>query len=184
MSRRELPLGFGRQPIARAHGRDERPAVIALRIGRREFLLCAHPIAKLHCLVPAHFDNRLGVEIQRLASKKIEVSLFIDPDADQIKCARSVGANTIELHTGAYAQAQGTAQEKELVKLRHASELAVKLKLHLHAGHGLTYKNVQAVAQLPGMEELNIGFSIIARAVFAGLGPAVCEMKELFTCAG
>jgi pyridoxine 5-phosphate synthase len=121
--------------------------------------------------------------IQRLAAKKIEVSLFIDPDSDQIKCAHSLGADTVELHTGAYAQAQGPAQAKELVKLQHASELAVKLKLLLHAGHGLTYKNVQPVARLPGMAELNIGFSIVSRAVFVGLGAAVQEMKELLVCA-
>ena len=122
--------------------------------------------------------------IQRLAAKKIEVSLFIDPDSDQIKCARSLGASTVELHTGTYAAAEGPAQAKELAKLLTASQLAVKLKLRLHAGHGLTYKNVQPIARLPGMEELNIGFSIIAQAVFAGLGPAVREMKELIACAG
>jgi pyridoxine 5-phosphate synthase len=121
--------------------------------------------------------------IQRLALKKIEVSLFIDPAADQIKCAHSLGANTVELHTGAYARAQGAAQEKELAKLLKASELAVKLKLLLHAGHGLTYENVQPVARLPGMSELNIGFSIVSRAVFVGLGTAVREMKELLICA-
>jgi pyridoxine 5-phosphate synthase len=121
---------------------------------------------------------------RRLSDKKIEVSLFIDPDSDQIKCAQSVGADTVELHTGAYAIAAGPAQAKELGKLLKASELAVKLKLKLHAGHGLTYKNVQPIARLPGMEELNIGFSIIARAVFVGLGAAVKEMKELIACAG
>ena len=121
--------------------------------------------------------------IPRLASKKIEVSLFIDTDLDQIKCAHSLGADTVELHTGAYAQAQGAAQEKELAKLLKASELAVKLKLLLHAGHGLTYQNVRPVARLPGMAELNIGFSIVSRAVFVGLGAAVQEMKELVCAA-
>jgi pyridoxine 5-phosphate synthase len=121
--------------------------------------------------------------IQRLASKKIEVSLFIDPDSDQIRCARSLGADTVELHTGSYAHAQGPAQAKELTKLLNASELAVKLKLRLHAGHGLTYRNVLPVARLPGMEELNIGFSIVSRGVFVGLGSAVREMKELLLCA-
>lgn len=121
--------------------------------------------------------------ILRFRAKKIEVSLFLDPDSDQIRCARSLGADTVELHTGAYAQATGAAQDKELAKLLHAAELASKLKLRLHAGHGLTYKNVLPVARLPGMAELNIGFSIVARAVFVGLGPAVREMKELLLCA-
>ena len=125
----------------------------------------------------------LSKKIARLAAKKIEVSLFIDPDADQIKCARDLGANTVELHTGTYAQARGEARSQELAKLLKSSELAVKLKLRLHAGHGLDYQNVQPVARLPGMEELNIGFSIIGRAVFVGLGAAVREMKELVCAA-
>jgi pyridoxine 5-phosphate synthase len=124
----------------------------------------------------------LKAMIQRLSAKKIEVSLFIDPDSDQIRCARSLGANTIELHTGRYASMGGLGQALELAKLQKASELAGKLKLRLHAGHGLTIRNVQRVARLPGMEELNIGFSIVARAIFSGLGPAVKEMKELMQC--
>ena len=118
--------------------------------------------------------------ISRLSGNNIEVSLFIDPDIDQIKCAQTLGAGAIELHTGRYADApEGPQQDKEFIALQKASELALRLKLHLHAGHGLDYKNVQRVANIHGMEELNIGFSIIARAVFAGLGPAVKEMKDL-----
>jgi pyridoxine 5-phosphate synthase len=113
-----------------------------------------------------------------LSAKKIEVSLFVDADSDQIRCAGSLGADTVELHTGRYAMATGAAQGQELTKLLRAAELAVKLKLHLHAGHGLDYRNVGPVARLPGMAELNIGFSIIAHAVFVGLGGAVKEMKE------
>ena len=119
----------------------------------------------------------------RLSAKSIAVSLFIDPDTAQIQCAKSLGADMIELHTGAYASAQGKARDKELIKLLKASELAGKLKVRLHAGHGLDYKNVQPIARLPGMEELNIGFSIVARAVFVGLAAAVGEMKELILCA-
>jgi pyridoxine 5-phosphate synthase len=122
--------------------------------------------------------------ISRLAVKKIEVSLFVDPDADQIRCAKSLGADTIELHTGRYALAQGAAQAQELAKLLKAAELAGQLKLQLHAGHGLDYRNVRAVARLPGMLELNIGFSIISRGLFVGLGDAVQEMKELISCVG
>ena len=121
----------------------------------------------------------LNKMIARLSAKNIEVSLFVDPDGDQIRCARSVGADTVELHTGRYARAEGPARAQELAKLLKASELAVKLKLNLHAGHGLDYKNVGPIARLAGMQELNIGFSVISRAVFAGLGPAVKEMKTL-----
>ncbi len=121
--------------------------------------------------------------IQKLSAKKIEVSLFIDPDLKQISCAKELGANTVELHTGRYAQVHGKARTRELKRLRQASALAVKLKLRLHAGHGLDYQNVQPVACIPQMEELNIGFSIVTRAVFDGLGPAVRQMKELMICA-
>lgn len=118
--------------------------------------------------------------ISRFSSKKIEVSLFIDPDSDQIRCARSLGADIIELHTGPYAAApEGPAREREYNKLLKAAELADKLKLRLHAGHGLNYRNVVPVAELPGMEELNIGFAIIGHALWVGLGSAVIEMKEL-----
>jgi pyridoxine 5-phosphate synthase len=120
----------------------------------------------------------LNKMIARLSAKNIEVSLFVDPDGDQIRCARSVWADTVELHTGRYAAAEGPARAQELAKLMRAAELAAKLKLNLHAGHGLDYKNVGPIARLPGMQELNIGFSIISRAIFAGLGPAVKEMKE------
>jgi pyridoxine 5-phosphate synthase len=121
--------------------------------------------------------------IQQLSAKKIEVSLFMDADGDQIRCSKSLGADTIELHTGRYAIAVGPAKAQELAKLLKAAELADKLKLTLHAGHGLDYKNAGPVARLPGMEELNIGFSIIARAIFSGLGAAVKEMKELVCAA-
>src|SRR5258708_7985833 len=124
--------------------------------------------------------NRIKKLITRLSAKKIFVSLFIDPDADQIKFAHSLVADAVDLHTGRYADApEGPLQNKEFVALLKAPEQPLKLKLHLHAGHGLDYKNVRRVARIPGMEELNIGFSIIARAVFTGLGPAVKEMKEL-----
>jgi pyridoxine 5-phosphate synthase len=126
--------------------------------------------------------SRIQKLIKRVSAKKIFVSLFVDPDADQIKCAKSLGADAVELHTGRYADAaEGPAQEKEFAALLKASEVAVRLKLHLHAGHGLDYRNARRVAQIPGMEELNIGFSIISRAVMTGLGPAVKEMKELIT---
>lgn len=122
--------------------------------------------------------SRIAKLIARLASKKIEVSLFIDPDLDQVKCARSLGADIIELHTGRYANQSGAARQAELARLHRACDLALKLKLALHAGHGLDYRNVRPIARLPGMQELNIGFSIISRALFTGLGTAVREMKE------
>jgi pyridoxine 5-phosphate synthase len=124
--------------------------------------------------------HRIQQMIGKLAAKKIEVSLFIDPDANQIECAGQVGASTIELHTGRYADApEGAARDKEFAALAKASELAAHLKLQLHAGHGLDYANTRRVAGIPGMQELNIGFSIISRALFSGLAQAVREMKLL-----
>jgi len=116
---------------------------------------------------------------RRLRAKGIEVSLFIDPDLDQVRCARSVGADTIEFHTGTYADANGKSQELAFAALQKAAALGVQLKLRLHAGHGLDYRNTQRVATISQIEELNIGFSIVSRALFVGLTSAVQEMKRL-----
>jgi pyridoxine 5-phosphate synthase len=121
--------------------------------------------------------------IETLSAKKIEVSLFVDAEAKQIECAKALGAHAVELHTGRYASLQGDAQKKELNKLMKAAALARQLTLHLHAGHGLNYTNVQPIARIPGMEELNIGFSIVAHALFEGWGRAVLQMRELIQCA-
>lgn len=127
--------------------------------------------------------NRAGIEklIVRLSGRKIRISLFIDPEEEQIRCARDLGADAVELHTGRYADARGARQAKELRQLKKASEAALKFGLHLHSGHGLDYQNVKPVAQIEGMEELNIGFSIISRAIFVGMEQAVREMKKLIT---
>lgn len=109
----------------------------------------------------------------------ITVSLFIDPDPNQIKAAYRTGAEFIELHTGQYANAHTEDTiALELDKLRQACELANKIGLRVNAGHGLNYKNVRAICALPYMEELNIGHSIISRALFVGLSQAVREMRE------
>ena len=124
--------------------------------------------------------ERLHKVVKRLADKQIEVSLFIDPDLEQVKCAKELGAQVVELHTGRYADAaEGAARDKEFAALAKASEAALRAQLRLHAGHGLDYSNVQRVARIPGMEELNIGYSIIGHALFVGLGQAVKEMKNL-----
>ncbi|KFF50439.1 pyridoxine 5'-phosphate synthase [Gammaproteobacteria bacterium MFB021] len=116
---------------------------------------------------------------RRLAAAGCRVSLFIDPEPDQIAAAQAVGAPVIELHTGAYAEAQGDARGVEYARLAAAAELASELGLVVNAGHGLHYHNVEAIAAIPGIHELNIGHSIIARALFVGLKEAVAEMKRL-----
>jgi pyridoxine 5-phosphate synthase len=116
----------------------------------------------------------------RLMAAGIEVSLFIDPDEKQIEAAKLMGVQAVELHTGRYADAETEAQQKqELQNLITAGIAARENGLILHMGHGLTYRNVQPVAQIPEVSELNIGHSIVARAVMVGFERAVREMKEL-----
>lgn len=113
-----------------------------------------------------------------LAAAGIEVSLFVDPEPAQVEAARAVGAPTIELHTGRYALAvSDQSREAELAHIEAASRLARSIGLRVNAGHGLHYDNVAPVARIAGMNELNIGHAIVARALFSGLGKAVAEMK-------
>jgi len=122
---------------------------------------------------------RLREFILRLREKGILVSLFLDPEPRQIECAREVGAQFVELHTGRYAHAKGGAVAQELRRLEEGTALGRRLGLRMNAGHGLNYQNVSAVARIPGIEELNIGHAVIARAVITGLPEAVREMKRL-----
>ena len=117
--------------------------------------------------------------VKRLQAAGIVVSLFIDPDPRQIQISKELGAEAIELHTGQYALARGAERQRELAALIAAGKLAGELGLRLHAGHGLNYHNVRPVATIAGMLELNIGHSIISRAVLVGLERAVREMKAL-----
>ena len=122
-----------------------------------------------------------GIEfVKPLVDAGIEVSLFIDPDMNQVKAAFETGAQYIELHTGTYSNTFGSIDEvKSFEDLKNASEYAQSLGLKVNAGHGLNYQNVQKMHEINGLYELNIGHSIIARAVFVGLPQAVGEMKDL-----
>jgi pyridoxine 5-phosphate synthase len=117
--------------------------------------------------------------VKKLQASGIPVSLFIDADTAQIEAAVRATAQFIELHTGTYAETKGAAQQTELAKLAEGCRQAIALGLRVNAGHGLTYWNVQPVAQLTGMEELNIGHTIISRAALVGMERAVREMKDL-----
>ena len=131
-------------------------------------------------------SNRKKIEkvVSVLKDKKITVSIFIDPDFEQIKSAKKIGADFVELHTGNYADAKNKiGRLKELVKIQNSADLVLKLGLGLNAGHGLDYENVRSIAEIRGMNELNIGYSIICRAVFVGLFQAVKEMKEIIKSA-
>jgi pyridoxine 5-phosphate synthase len=122
--------------------------------------------------------SRVKAVVARLKEAGIRVSLFIDAEEKQIRAAKDAGADAVELHTGKYAEAENEPElEAELEKLRQGAELAHSLGLEVHAGHGLTYRNVKPITTLPHLTELHIGHSIISRAVLAGLDQAVREMK-------
>lgn len=125
--------------------------------------------------------GRVADYVRRLHEAGIAVSLFVDPDENQIAAAAETGADAVELHTGQYALATGADQHKQLDVLRRAAAVVRRLGLVLHAGHGLTYRNVGPVAAIEGMHELNIGHSIVARAVMVGFQAAVREMKRLIS---
>ena len=161
-----------------------------------EMLAFAQEIRPEHvCLVPERREELtteggldvLG-QVQRIrdaiaALPASEVSLFIDPDLQQIQAAKDSGAPVIELHTGRYAEAETQeAQAHELQRLAGAVEFATGLGLGVNAGHGLHYHNVQPIAALPGINELNIGHAIVAQAVFVGFKQAVRDMAELIRC--
>ncbi|MBF0136102.1 MAG: pyridoxine 5'-phosphate synthase [Magnetococcus sp. DMHC-1] len=128
--------------------------------------------------IKGHMDHLIRV-VERLSRSGIRVSLFIDPEQEQIDAARAIGAPVVELHTGRYAEATTPAiRQQELEKIQRATVLAREKGLVVHAGHGLTYHNVQEIAAIPGIEELNIGHAIMARALSVGMDRAVRDMVQ------
>lgn len=125
------------------------------------------------------YREELQKVIDLLHEGQIQVSLFIDPDPSQIKGAHKVSADLVEIHTGRYANSRGKDRQTELHQIMEGAKLASKLGMGVNAGHGLDYTNVTQVAQIPEIEELNIGHSIISRAVLTGMEQAVREMKRL-----
>jgi pyridoxine 5-phosphate synthase len=123
--------------------------------------------------------SRLADCVAALRDCGIRVSMFIDPDPEQLEASLEIGAPVVELHTGAYADATGEQQARELMRLVHCARHGAQIGLTVHAGHGLHYHNVQPVAAIPEIVELNIGHALIARAVFDGLAEAVREMRRL-----
>lgn len=127
--------------------------------------------------------DKIKAACDRLAGDGIRASLFIDPDSEQLDAAVAAGAPVVELHTGAYSDAEGDEQAIELQRIVAAASYGQSLGLVINAGHGLHYQNVAAVAAIPQIVELNIGHSIISRAVFDGLAMAVSEMKRIMLAA-
>jgi pyridoxine 5-phosphate synthase len=127
--------------------------------------------------------QRVAEACRELAQHGIRVSLFIDPDAAQIEASAETGAPVVELHTGAYAEAGGATAARELARIEAAAARARSLGLVVHAGHGLHYHNVSAVAAISAIVELNIGHAIVAQALFDGFAQAVARMKALMVAA-
>jgi pyridoxine 5-phosphate synthase len=126
------------------------------------------------------FSGRIEKVIRRLEEKKIAVSVFIDPDKKQIRRAFDIGVRRIEIHTGEYANASSAqARGKQLRIIAEAAGFAMENGIHVFAGHGLDYSNIAAIRRIEAIEEYNIGYSIICRALFTGLAGAVRQMKKL-----
>ncbi len=153
-----------------------RPDKVTLVPERRQELTTEGGLAVIE-----HRD-RIKALIRAMHDVHIPVSLFIDPDLNQIRAAQKVGADAIELHTGRYANSRESAEiQKEFDALLESTKLAHKLGLEVNAGHGLTYHNIQPLMMIPEIVEFNIGHSIISRAILVGLERAVREMKTLVT---
>ena len=123
--------------------------------------------------------NHLQSYVDSLRRQDIRVSLFIDPDLEQVRAAHALGAPVVELHTGAYCEAMGEQREAELERLRVAAEAGGALGLEMHAGHGLSYQTVVDVAAVPQFVELNIGHFLVGEAIFGGLAAAIGRMRAL-----
>jgi len=165
------------------------PEIIALALKLRPGQVTFVPERRTELTTEGGLDvaaerTRVGDALARCRDAGLDVALFIDPNARQVEAAVQLGATAIELHTGRYADALVPEDRtRELAALQAAASLAVTSGLELHAGHGLNYQNVAPVARLDKMEELNIGHSIISRAVFVGLKQAVYEMKACMNVA-
>lgn len=159
------------------------PAIVAIALAVRPDQVTLVPERRAEVTTEGGLDvvgqrARVGEAVARLRDAGLEVSMFIDPEAAQVEASKELGAVAVELHTGRYADAaQPADRARELAALKAAGASAVAAGLALHAGHGLNYQNVGPVAAIAAMAELNIGHSIVARAIFAGMERAVRDMK-------
>src|SRR5215468_532355 len=160
------------------------PAMIALAEKLRPNDACFVPEKREELTTEGGLDvsankQKILEAVKRLQDLGIHVSLFIDPRKNQIETSKAVGADAVEIHTGTYCNAVGAEQEKELDVVAAAASLAQSLGLEVHGEHGLNYENITPIVAIPEIVELNIGHSIIARAVIVGIEQAVREMKQL-----
>lgn len=160
-------------------------AMLELALALRPAFVCLVPESREEVTTEGGLDivahlNAVRGTVSALQGQGIKVSLFIDPDPTQIEASGEVGAAMVELHTGCFANAEdATAQKGELDRLRTATDLGLQCGLQVNAGHGINYQNVETLLAVENLSELNIGHSIICRALIVGLEQAVREMKEL-----
>ena len=165
------------------------PDIVALALKLKPEEVCLVPEKRQEVTTEGGLDaygqrEALRPAIQAMADEGIRVSLFIDPDPRQLEAAIELGAPCVELHTGAYCEAQGAEAECCLEALVTAARAGHEMGLQINAGHGLTTDNLPGLLAVPYMDTLNIGHSIIARAVFVGLAQAIQEMQQAMTCYG
>jgi len=159
------------------------PEIVAIALKVLPADVCLVPESREEVTTEGGLDcitHRAALEptLKAMSDAGIRVSLFIDPEPDQIATAASLGAPVVELHTGAYAEASGETRDAELARLIEAARLASETGIQVNAGHGLNYTNVQSILSLPKLMELNIGHSIVSRALFVGFEQATREMVE------
>ena len=185
------------EDLARIHGATGLPLNLEMAATEEMLEIALRHRPHAACIVPERREertteggldaagqhNRLVPIVSRLRDAGIRVSLFIAPDERQIEAAIKLGAPVVELHTGDYAHAEGDARAAELKKLADMAALAAKNGIEPHAGHGLTYDNVQPIAAIPQFAELNIGHYLIGEAIFVGLEASVRRMRELMDAA-
>ncbi len=162
--------------------------MLAIALAHRPHAACIVPERREERTTEGGLDaaglhNQLQPIVTRLLDADIRVSLFVEPEARQIEAAMRLGAPVVELHTGAYAHATGEARARELARIADAAALAVKNGIEPHAGHGLTFDNVQPVAAIPQLAELNIGHYLVGEAIFIGLDAAIRRMRTLMDAA-
>jgi len=153
---------------------------IALR--HRPFAACVVPEKRRELTTEGGLDVKGGAAVltpivARLKDAGVRVSLFIDPDLEQVRAARAVGASVIEIHTGSYCEAVGMARDAELARVRASAVEGAGIGLEVHAGHGLSYESVGPIAAIPEIVELNIGHFLVGEAIFVGLKESIRQMR-------
>ena len=157
--------------------------MLAIAVRHRPHAACIVPERRAERTTEGGLDaaggrDHLRVYVAALNQAGIRTSLFIEADPAQIEAAAALGAPVVELHTGAYCEAQGAARERELARIEHSADLAVSLGLECHAGHGLSFETVGAIARIAVLAELNIGHFLIGEAIFGGLDSSIKRMRS------